>query len=64
MLTAKFRKTLTNGQSDEVGTVAVKAVLIVNDRLSDEQVKKLTQLVFDNAQELQLTVSADVDINA
>lgn len=51
-----------NGQSDEVGTVAVKAVLIVNDRLSDEQVKKLTQLVFDNAQELQLTVSADVDI--
>ena len=44
------------------GTVAVKAVLIVNDRLSDEQVKKLTQLVFDNAQELQLTVSADVDI--
>lgn len=51
-----------NGQSDEVGTVAVKAVLIVNERLSDEQVKKLTQLVFDNAQELQLTVSADVDI--
>lgn len=51
-----------NGQSDEVGTVAVKAVLIVNDRLSDEQVKKLTKLVFDNAQELQLTVSADVDI--
>ena len=51
-----------NGQSDEVGTVAVKAVLIVNDRLSDKQVKKLTQLVFDNAQELQLTVSADVDI--
>lgn len=51
-----------NGQSDEVGTVAVKAVLIVNDRLLDEQVKKLTQLVFDNAQELQLTVSADVDI--
>ena len=43
-------------RSDEVGTVAVKAVLIVNDRLSDEQVKKLTQLVFDNAQELQLTV--------
>lgn len=36
--------------------------MIVNDRLSDEQVKKLTQLVFDNAQELQLTVSADVDI--
>lgn len=34
----------------------------MNDRLSDEQVKKLTQLVFDNAQELQLTVSADVDI--
>lgn len=51
-----------NGQSDEVGTVAVKAVLIVNDRLSTDDVKKLTQLVFDNAQELQLTVSADVDI--
>lgn len=34
----------------------------MNDRLSDEQVKKLTQLVFDNAQELQLTVSADVDV--
>lgn len=51
-----------NGQSDEVGTVAVKAVLIVNDRLSTGDVKKLTKLVFDNAQELQLTVSADVDI--
>lgn len=58
----KIPKDTYNGQSDEVGTVAVKAVLIVNDRLSDEQVKKLTQLVFDNAQELQLTVSADVDI--
>ena len=58
----KKLKNAYNGQSDEVGTVAVKAVLIVNDRLSDEQVKKLTQLVFDNAQELQLTVSADVDI--
>ena len=58
----KIPKNTYNGQSDEVGTVAVKAVLIVNDRLSDEQVKKLTQLVFDNAQELQLTVSADVDI--
>lgn len=51
-----------NGQSDEVGTVAVKAVLIVNDRLSTGDAKKLTKLVFDNAQELQLTVSADVDI--
>ncbi len=51
-----------NGQSDEVSTVAVKAVLIVNDRLSTGDVKKLTKLVFDNAQELQLTVSADVDI--
>ena len=58
----KKLKNTYNGQSDEVGTVAVKAVLIVNDRLSVEQVKKLTQLVFDNAQELQLTVSADVDI--
>lgn len=58
----KIPKDTYNGQSDEVGTVAVKAVLIVNDRLSDEQVKKLTKLVFDNAQELQLTVSADVDI--
>lgn len=58
----KIPKDTYNGQSGEVGTVAVKAVLIVNDRLSDEQVKKLTQLVFDNAQELQLTVSADVDI--
>ena len=58
----KIPKNTYHGQSDEVGTVAVKAVLIVNDRLSDEQVKKLTQLVFDNAQELQLTVSADVDI--
>ena len=58
----KIPKNTYNGQSDEVGTVAVKAVLIVNDRLSVEQVKKLTQLVFDNAQELQLTVSADVDI--
>lgn len=51
-----------NGQSNEVSTVAVKALLIVNDRLSTKDVKKLTQLVFDNAQELQLTVSADVDL--
>ena len=37
----KIPKNTYNGQSDEVSTVAVKAVLIVNDRLSNEQVNKL-----------------------
>ena len=51
-----------NGQTKEVNTVGVKSVLIVSDRLSNDKVKTLTKLVFDNANELQLTVSADLDI--
>lgn len=51
-----------NGQTKDVNTVGVKSVLIVSDRLSNDKVKTLTKLVFDNANELQLTVSADLDI--
>ena len=51
-----------NGQTNDVNTVGVKSVLIVSDRLSNDKVKTLTKLVFDNANELQLTVSADLDI--
>lgn len=50
-----------NGQTDEIKTVGVKAVLIVNNKLSDENVKNLTKLVFDNSKELQLTISADIE---
>lgn len=51
-----------NGQTKAVDTVGVKSVLIVSDKLSNDKVKALTKLVFDNANELQLTVSADLDI--
>lgn len=51
-----------NGQTKDVNTVGVKSVLIVSDRLSNDKVKTLTKLVFDNANELQLSVSADLDI--
>lgn len=61
-LDCKIPKNTYNGQDDKVSTVAVKALLVVNDRLSTKDVKKLTQLVFDNAEELQLTVSADIDL--
>ena len=37
-------------------------MLIVSNKLSNDKVKSLTKLIFDNANELQLTVSADLDI--
>lgn len=50
------------GQDKTINTVGVKSVLIVSDKLSNDTVKSLTKLVFDNANELQLTVSADIDV--
>ena len=51
-----------SGQTKAVDTVGVKSVLIVSNKLSNDKVKSLTKLIFDNANELQLTVSADLDI--
>lgn len=51
-----------SGQTGNVDTVGVKSVLIVSNKLSEDKVKSLTKLIFDNANELQLTVSADLDI--
>lgn len=51
-----------SGQTKAVDTVGVKSVLIVSNKLSNDKVRSLTKLIFDNANELQLTVSADLDI--
>ena len=35
---------------------------MVSDKLSNDKVKELAKLIFNNAEEIQLTVSADIDI--
>lgn len=51
------------GIDSNINTIAVKAVLLVSNRVSANNVKTLTKLIFDYSDELQLTVSADVDLN-
>ena len=51
------------GQDKDINTIGVKAVILVSDTLSDNTVKELTKLIFNNAKEIQLTVSADIDIS-
>ena len=51
-----------NGQTDSVDTVAVKAVLLASDKVSAETIKDVTKTLFDNKNELQLSLPADVTL--
>ena len=56
-------KDIYSGQENDITSVGVKALLVASNKLSEEQVQALTELVFNNAKELQLTVSANIEIN-
>ena len=58
----KIPKNTYNGQNTDINTIGIKSVILVSDKLSNDKVKELAKLIFNNANEIQLTVSADIDI--
>ena len=48
------------GQTEDVKTVAVKAVLLASDKVPAETIKEVTKTLFESKQELQLALPADV----
>lgn len=48
------------GQENEVKTVAVQAVLVVSDTISEERVKELTKLYFEKKKDLQYATSLEL----
>lgn len=48
------------GQTEPVDTLAVKAVLLASDKVSSDTVKNITEILFQNKKELQLSLPADV----
>lgn len=51
------------GQTDKVNTLCVKSVLLANDTLSADTVKKITQVIFKNSDKLQFIVSSDLQLD-
>lgn len=49
-----------NGQTEDVSTVGVKAVLLASDKLSDDLVESLTETLFAHAKELAYATSLEV----
>ncbi len=58
----KIPKNTYNGQNTDINTIGIKSVILVSDKLSNDKVKELAKLIFNNAKEIQLTVPADIDI--
>lgn len=50
------------GQSEEVQTLGVKALLVVSSNVPHSTVQTLTSMLFDHAHELQLSLPTDVDL--
>ena len=48
------------GQTEEVSTVGVKALLLASDKLSAKTVKQITGLLFGNSQKLQYALPLDL----
>ncbi len=51
------------GQTEDVNTLCVQSVLLANDRLSKEKVQKLTAMLFEHAQDIQLSNSLNVSLD-
>ena len=49
-----------NGQTEDVTTIGVKAVLLASDKLSDDTVESITETLFAHAQELAYATSLEV----
>lgn len=52
-----------NGQKQDVKTVAVKALLLASDKLSDKTVKDITKILFDKKEEIQLALPVDISLD-
>ena len=48
-----------NGVTEDIQTIGVKAVLLAQESLSEEQVKNITASLFVHAQELSLAIPID-----
>ena len=52
-----------NGQTEEVTTLGVQAVLLASDKLSEKTVEQLTKLLFSHAQDIQYSIPVDLQMN-
>lgn len=51
------------GQTEDVRTVGLRALLLVSNKLSADTVQSLTALLFEKQEELQYSVSADLQLD-
>ncbi len=51
------------GQTEDITTISVKAVLVTSDSMSEEVIERLTQLLFDKAKELQYSTSLNLQLD-
>ena len=51
------------GQTKDIHTVGVKAVLLASDKLSADTVKDITKILFKNKEELQYSLPVDISID-
>ena len=51
------------GQTEDIQTVGVKAVLLASDKLSADTVKDITKILFKNKEELQYSLPVDISID-
>ena len=50
-------------QTKEIKTVGVKAVLLASDKLSEDTVKDITQILFKNQQQIQYALPVDISLD-
>lgn len=50
-------------QKADIKTVGVNSVLLASNKLSEEKVEQITSMIFENADSLQYTVSADLELD-
>lgn len=48
-----------NGQTEDTVTLGVKAVLVASDKMKNETVERITELLFEHAKELKYATNAD-----
>ena len=51
------------GQTEDVTTIGVKAVLVTTDAVSTETIHQITQLLFHEASTLQYAISLDLQVD-
>lgn len=56
-------KNTYEGQTSEIKTLGLKSVLLASDKLSEEKVEAITKMLFENADKMQYTVSATLELD-